>query len=175
MPDETRFAMTDQRTFKEVVGHFGTGVTIITAMGPDGPLGFTCQSFASLSLQPPLITFSPSRASNSWPRIRAAGRFTVNILSAGNEPLSNQFARSGGDKFAGVEWTDGPNGSPRLPGTLASIDCDLHAEYDGGDHTIVVGAVRDLEVHHSGEPLLFYRGRYLRPTSGSPASDWRHP
>ncbi len=157
-----RSRVIDQRTFRDVVGHFGTGVTVITAMGPDGPVGFTCQSFSSLSLDPPLITFSAARSSTSWPHIRSVGRFTVNILAAGNESLSNQFARSGTDKFAGVQWVAGPNGSPRLPGSLASIDCELQAEYDGGDHTIVVGAVQDLEAHHSGEPLLFYRGQYLR-------------
>lgn len=152
----------DQRTFRDVVGHFGTGVTVITALGPEGPLGFTCQSFTSLSLDPPLIMFGPARTSSSWPGIRSVGRFSVNILSAGNEELSSTFARSGVDRFAGLDWTLSPNGAPRLPGILASLDCELQAEHDGGDHTIVVAAVQALEIHQSGDPLLYYRGRYLR-------------
>ncbi|WP_298253638.1 flavin reductase family protein [uncultured Arthrobacter sp.] len=158
---QARPGVVDQRTFRDVVGHFGTGVTVITALGAEGPLGFTCQSFSSLSLDPPLVTFSPARTSSSWPRIRRVGRFTINILSAGNEVLSTTFARSGVDRFAGVEWTVSPNGSPRLPGILASLDCDLQAEHDGGDHTIVVASVQGLGIHRSGDPLLFYRGRYL--------------
>lgn len=155
-------SVVDQRTFRDVVGHFGTGVTVITAMGPDGPMGFTCQSFSSLSLDPPLVMFSPARTSSSWPRIRSVGRFSINILAAGNEALSNTFARSGIDRFAEVDWTLSPNGSPRLPGSLVSLDCGLQAEHDGGDHTIAVASVQGLEIHHSGDPLLFYRGQYLQ-------------
>jgi len=143
-----------------VMGHFCSGVTVVTAYGPHGPLGFTCQSFTSLSLDPPLVSFNPSRISTSWPRIREQKSFCINILSEDHEDLSNAFARSGGDKFAGVRWSPSPSGAPILAGVSAWIDCELWAEYDGGDHTIVVSAVRALGCDSSRRPLLFYRGAY---------------
>ncbi|SEE02869.1 NADH-FMN oxidoreductase RutF, flavin reductase (DIM6/NTAB) family [Arthrobacter alpinus] len=145
---------------RNVLGHFATGLTIITAATQGGPAGFTCQSFASLSLDPALVTFSPARTSSTWPLLRAAGRFTINILPAEHQHLSAQFARSGADKFAGVEYTNSPLGNPILDQALAWVDCELHQEYDGGDHTIVVGSVRALEARSEAEPLLFYKGAY---------------
>jgi 3-hydroxy-9,10-secoandrosta-1,3,5(10)-triene-9,17-dione monooxygenase reductase component len=150
----------DPRVMREVLGHFVSGVTVVTAMGPDGPLGFTCQSFSSLSLDPPLVTFAPSRISTTWPKLRAAGRFCVNVLSEEQRDLSQQFARSGTDKFAGVTWTLNPHGSPVLDGVVACIDSELWAEYDGGDHTVVVARVLDLGADPSRTPLLFHRGAY---------------
>lgn len=147
---------------RNVLGHFATGLTVITAATPQGPIGFTCQSFASLSLEPALVTFSPSRASSTWPLLRAAGRFTVNILPAEHQHLSVQFARSGADKFAGVGHSPSPLGNPVLDQALAWVDCELHQEYDGGDHTIVVGSVRALDARAEAEPLLFYKGAYAR-------------
>ncbi|MFC8304586.1 flavin reductase family protein [Specibacter sp. NPDC057265] len=147
---------------RTVLGHFATGLTIITATTPHGPVGFTCQSFASLSLEPALVTFSPARTSSSWPLLRAAGRFTVNILPAEHQHLSGQFARSGADKFAGVSYSSSPLGNPVLDQALAWVDCELHQEYDGGDHTIVVGSVQALQARAEAEPLLFYKGSYAR-------------
>lgn len=147
---------------RNVLGHFATGLTIITAGTPNGPVGFTCQSFASLSLEPALVTFSPARTSSTWPLLRAAGRFTINILPAEHQHLSAQFARSGTDKFAGVGYTGSPLGNPVLDQALAWVDCELHQEYDGGDHTIVVGSVQTLEARAGAEPLLFYKGAYAR-------------
>ncbi|MFE3054218.1 flavin reductase family protein [Nocardia sp. NPDC059239] len=145
---------------REVLGHFASGIVVITATGPDGPVGFTCQSFASLSLDPPLITFSPARTSTTWPRIREIGAFCVNVLAEDHEHHSAGFARSGADKFADVHWTRTPSGAPLLPGVSAWIDCELWKEYDGGDHTIVVGQVRHLGADPDRLPLLFYRGGY---------------
>lgn len=147
---------------RTVLGHFATGLTIITAATPQGPAGFTCQSFASLSLEPALVTFSPARSSTTWPLLRAAGSFTVNILPAEHQHLSGQFARSGTDKFAGVDHSPSPLGNPVLDQALAWIDCELRQEYDGGDHTIVVAAVRALAARAEAEPLLFYKGSYAR-------------
>jgi flavin reductase (DIM6/NTAB) family NADH-FMN oxidoreductase RutF len=147
-------------TMREVLGHFASGVVVVTAAGPDGPLGFTCQSFASLSLEPALISFSPARTSSTWPRIRAAGTFCVNVLAADQQHLSAGFARSGVDKFTGVSWWPGPDGAPVLEGACAWISCGLWREYDGGDHTIVAGRVRDLGADATRTPLLFHRGRY---------------
>jgi 3-hydroxy-9,10-secoandrosta-1,3,5(10)-triene-9,17-dione monooxygenase reductase component len=145
---------------REVLGHFVTGIVVITAVGPAGPLGFTCQSFASLSLDPPLVSFAPARSSTTWPGIREVGAFCVNVLAAGHEELSAGFARSGVDKFAGVDWRTAPSGSPVLEGVSAWIDCTLWNEYDGGDHTVVVGLVQDLGADPDRLPLLYYRGRY---------------
>jgi 3-hydroxy-9,10-secoandrosta-1,3,5(10)-triene-9,17-dione monooxygenase reductase component len=147
-------------TMREVMGHFASGIVVVTAAGPDGPLGFTCQSFTSLSLDPALISFSPARTSSTWPRIRAAGAFCVNVLSADQQDLSAGFARSGADKFAGVAWSPGPEGAPVLDGTCAWIGCTLWREYDGGDHTIAIGRVRGLGADATRTPLLYHRGRY---------------
>lgn len=146
---------------RDVLGHFVSGIVVITADGPDGPLGFTCQSFASLSLDPPLVNFSPARTSSTWPRIREVGRFCINVLAADHQHVSAGFARSGVDKFEGVDWRPAPaSGAPVLDGVSAWVDCELWAEHDGGDHTIAVGRVLDLGADASRLPLLFYRGRY---------------
>ncbi|WP_374208701.1 flavin reductase family protein [Pseudarthrobacter cellobiosi] len=99
--------------------------------------------------------------SRTWPLLRQAGRFTVNILPAGHQHLAAQFARSGAEKFAGVEYSASPLGNPVLDQALAWVDCELHEEYDGGDHTIVVGAVRALGARDGAEPLLFFKGAYF--------------
>ncbi|MCE0767993.1 flavin reductase family protein [Pseudonocardia kujensis] len=157
---------------RDVLGHFVSGVVVITAQGPDGPLGFTCQSFASLSLDPPLISFSPARTSSTWPRIREVGSFCVNVLAEDHQEYSNGFARSGTDKFAGVRWSPAPSGSPVLEGVSAWIDCTLWNEHDGGDHTIVLGRVSDLGADATRLPLLFYRGNYgLTPPVASESEE----
>jgi 3-hydroxy-9,10-secoandrosta-1,3,5(10)-triene-9,17-dione monooxygenase reductase component len=152
---------------RQVLGHFASGIVVVTAAAADGPLGFTCQSFASLSLDPPLVSFSPARTSSTWPKIREVGRFCVNVLADHHEALSNGFAQSGTDKFAGVAWTAGPQtGSPVLDGVCAWIECALADEFDGGDHTIVVGAVLGLDADTERRPLLFHKGGYgIAPTS----------
>lgn len=148
------------RRLRDIFGTFASGLTVITSATGQGPAGFTCQSFAALSLDPPLVTFSPARTSSTWPLLRRAGSFTVNILPAEHQHLAGQFARPGTDRFAGVGHSPSPLGNPVLEDALAWIDCGLHAEYDGGDHTIVVAAVRHLSARHDAEPLLFFKGRY---------------
>jgi 3-hydroxy-9,10-secoandrosta-1,3,5(10)-triene-9,17-dione monooxygenase reductase component len=150
----------DPQAMRDVLGHFASGITVVTADTAEGPIGFTCQSFSSLSLDPPLVAFAPARTSRTWPRLREIGRFCVNVLAEGQDDVSQQFARSGGDKFAGVPWTCSPHGSPVLDGVVAWIDGELWAEYDGGDHTIVVARVLDLGAHPERRPLLFHRGTY---------------
>lgn len=145
---------------REVLGRFASGIVVVTAIGRSGPVGFTCQSFASLSLNPALVSFSPSRTSTTWPRIREAENFCINILAEGHQQLSTAFDRTGTDKFANVAWTPAPSGAPILHGVITWVDCSLWAEYDGGDHTIVAAKVHSLDVGHDAHPLLFYRGRY---------------
>ena len=150
----------DPQLLREVLGHFASGVTVVTAVTAEGPVGFTCQSFSSLSLDPPLVVFAPSRSSRTWPRLREIGRFCINVLAEGQDDVSQNFARSDVDKFAGVPWTPSAHGSPVLDGVVAWIDGALTAEYDGGDHTIVVARVLDLGAHPERRPLLFHRGSY---------------
>ncbi|MFE7785578.1 flavin reductase family protein, partial [Streptomyces libani] len=132
---EDERAPLDPAEFRSVLGHFASGVTVITAPGEPGPAGFACQSFASLSLDPPLVTFMVARTSTTWPRIARAGVFCVNILGAGQGDLCRGFAVSGGDKFAGVPYKAAPaTGSPRLADVPAWIDCTVQAVHTGGDH-----------------------------------------
>ncbi|MER6218816.1 flavin reductase family protein [Streptomyces sp. NPDC001272] len=154
--------------FRAVLGNFASGVTVITAPAADGeagPAGFACQSFASLSLDPPLVTFMVARTSSTWPRIARAGVFCVNILGAGQAELCRAFAVSGADKFAGVPHRPAPaTGSPQLDGVPAWIDCRIHAVHTGGDHLIVVGRVEAMGAEGEGDPLLFHKGRFGRLT-----------
>ena len=152
----------DTGRFREVLGHFPTGVTVVTAMDGGEPVGFTCQAFASLSLDPPLVALAPGKSSTSWPRIAQAGQFCVNILAEGQEALCRDFAVSGGDKFAGVGWRAGANGAPVIDGVVAWVECSFVEAHDAGDHEIVVGRVHEMGVDHRGSPLLYYRGGFGR-------------
>jgi 3-hydroxy-9,10-secoandrosta-1,3,5(10)-triene-9,17-dione monooxygenase reductase component len=151
----------DQARFREVLGHFATGITIVTATDEGEPVGFSCQSFAALSLDPPMVILAPAKSSTSWPRIARAGSFCVNILGEDQEAVCRAFAVSGGDKFDGVDWSPGVTGSPLIEGSLATVECTLGAIYEGGDHELVTGHVVDMEIGN-GSPLLFYRSGFGR-------------
>ncbi|MGY0492549.1 flavin reductase family protein [Streptomyces sp. WG-D5] len=157
-------APVDAAEFRRVLGEFASGVTVVTAADPEtGPAGFACQSFASLSLDPPLVAFMVARTSTTWPRIARAGAFCVNVLAADQGALCRGFAVSGADKFAGVGYDAAPvSGAPRLDGTAAWIDCAIHAVHTGGDHLIVVGRVTALGLEGEGGvgPLVFHRGAF---------------
>jgi flavin reductase (DIM6/NTAB) family NADH-FMN oxidoreductase RutF len=148
--------------YRRVLGHFPTGVVIVTAVDDSAPVGMSIGSFTSVSLDPPLIAILPAKTSVSWPRIGAAGAFCVNVLHAGQEALCRTFATSGADKFAGVRWRPSPSGAPVLAGTLAWIDCSLEQVVEAGDHYIALGRVRslDLSADQATEPLVFFRGGY---------------
>lgn len=151
----------DSATFRHVLGHYPTGVCVVTAMGPEGEgMGMVVGSFTSVSLDPPLVAFFPAKSSTSWPPIAAVGKFCVNVLTNEQQALCSQFAARGGDKFAGVSHRASANGSPILDGGLAWIDCALDAVHDAGDHYIVVGRVLGLGVEATGRPLLFFQGTY---------------
>lgn len=152
----------DPVAFRHVLGHVPTAVTVITAMLPDGPVGLAIGAFFSVSLEPPLVGFCASRSSRSWAGIATAGGFCVNVLAADQELLSRSFATSGADKFAGVAWTHGDRGAPRLDGVVAWIDCDIEAIHAAGDHDLCVGRVRALDVVRDDGPLVFHRGGYGR-------------
>jgi 3-hydroxy-9,10-secoandrosta-1,3,5(10)-triene-9,17-dione monooxygenase reductase component len=152
-------ASVDAAHFREVLGHFATGVTVVTA-APEGPVGFTCQAFAALSLEPPMVLLAPAKSSTSWPKIARAGAFGVNVLASDQEALARAFAVSGGDKFSGIAWSPGPaTGAPLLDGVIAWAECELDEIFDAGDHELVTGRVVALGVGE-GSPLIFYRGGF---------------
>ena len=156
-------ATIDSATFRRVLGHYPTGVCVVTAVEPEGgPVGVVVGSFTSVSLEPPLVAFFPDRGSSTWPRIERAGAFCVNVLAKDQHELCRKFSARGGDKFEGVAWHKSAGGSPILDGAVAWIDCSLYAVHEAGDHFIVLGLVGDLEVHNPNEsgPLLFYQGSY---------------
>ena len=152
----------DAARFRQVLGHFPTGVTVVTATTADGPIGLSIGSFSSLSLDPPLVLFCAGRTSTTWPRIRDVGAFCVNILAEDQEDVCRVFAGRGTDKFVGIGWRPSLVGAPLLYGCLASLDCRIEEVHVGGDHDIVIGRVIDLELHRQGGPLVFFRGGYGR-------------
>jgi 3-hydroxy-9,10-secoandrosta-1,3,5(10)-triene-9,17-dione monooxygenase reductase component len=160
--DDDRAADIEARRFRTILGHFATGVVAITAIDSETgrPAGLAANSFTSVSLDPPLVSFCVAHTSTTWPRLRRAGRFCVNVLSAPQLEVCRRLAAKGGDKFAGLEWTESPGGGPVIDGALAWLECSVEAEHTAGDHVIVVARVHHLDRHHDGDPLVFYRGSY---------------
>lgn len=153
----------DARTFRDALGCFATGVTIITAMNDDGdPIGLTANSFTSVSLDPPLLLVCVANNSSSASVMRTAKRFAVNVLQIGQQPTSNRFAGKGEDRFANTPWEVGEFGTPVLSGSLASFECERDALHDGGDHFILVGRVLKAMFEPRRDPLLYFRGKYRR-------------
>ena len=146
--------------FRQAVSQFATGVVVVTGNGSGSLIGFAAQSFVSLSLDPPLVLFCPQKSSTSWPRIRALANFGVNVLGAERADTSEEFAVVG--SVPKVEWKPAPSsGVPILEESIAFIDCTLKAEYEAGDHTIVVSNVADVQVRRpDSDPLLYLRGAY---------------
>ncbi|WP_395606498.1 flavin reductase family protein [Pseudomonas sp. B22129] len=149
-------------SFREALGHYASGITVITSQVDGEPIGFTCQSFYSVSVSPPLVSFSVMCSSASYPKIRRAGRFAVNILSGEQVGISNRFARRGTDKWQGVDWQASPLGNPIIGGSLHWLDCEIHAEHVAGDHLIVIGEVKALNLQEAAatQPLLYFKGQY---------------
>jgi 3-hydroxy-9,10-secoandrosta-1,3,5(10)-triene-9,17-dione monooxygenase reductase component len=152
----------DEATYRTVLGHFATGVALITAMHDGEPVGMACNSFTSVSLDPPLVLFCAAKSSSTWPRIEAAGAWAANFLDEDGEELCRLFATRGADRFAHLAWSPYRTGAPVLHDTLAFVDCRTENVYEAGDHFIVVGRVEELGYVHDGKPLLFYRGGYGR-------------
>lgn len=154
----------DAAHFRHVMGHLPTGVCVVTAIEGGVPAGFAVGSFGSVSLDPPIVSFSASTASSTLAHVLATGVFCVNVLGADGEELCRRFAARSDDKFAGVGWQPSANGAPRLTDAMAHVDCTVHSSVEVGDHRVVFGAVTDLAVHREGGPLVFYRGGYGRFT-----------
>jgi 3-hydroxy-9,10-secoandrosta-1,3,5(10)-triene-9,17-dione monooxygenase reductase component len=152
----------DPATYRTVLGHFATGVALVTAADGDEPVGMACNSFTSVSLEPPLVLFCAAKSSTTWPRIQAAAKWAANILAEDGEEVCRLFAQKGADRFAHVAYTTSRSGAPILDRALAFVDCETVAEHDAGDHVVVVGKVLELGYAPEGKPLLFYRGGYGR-------------
>lgn len=161
-------AAIDPRHFRNVLGHFPTGVTVVTGLDPSGaPHGITIGSFVSVSLDPPLVGFLPGKNSRSWPAIASSGAFCVNILDAGQDELCWRFAKEPAEgessKFSGLEWTAAPSGSPILPGVIGWIDCRVDIVHDAGDHVFVVGRVIDMaHADDVDNAMVFFRGKVAK-------------
>lgn len=151
----------DPLQFRDALGHYASGITVVTGLHTTGLIGLTCQSFYSVSLDPPLISISVARTSRSYPLLREGGRFCVNVLAQEQTMVSDQFGRRGTDKWTDIEWTPSPAGLPTIDGSLLWLECRIEAELPAGDHLIVVGRVQAMETHDApGDPLLYFRGGY---------------
>ena len=157
----------DAGLFRKVLGHFPTGVTVVTGLTgftgqtPEQPTGLTIGSFTSVSLDPPLVGFLPMKTSVSWSQIRPSGVFCVNVLAEAQADLCWRFAKEADDRFVDVGWQAAPSGSPILDGAIAWIDCTIEETIDAGDHWFVLGRVQALDVGADADagPMLFFRGK----------------
>lgn len=161
----------DPRRFRDVLGHFPTGVTVVTGLNASGdPFGITIGSFVSVSLDPPLVGFLPGKSSRSWPSIAESGAFCVNILAAGQDDTCWRFAKEPADgedsKFTGLSWSPSATGSPVLPGVVGWIDCTVESVSEAGDHWFVLGRVVEL-AHDSDvtDAMVFFRGKVTHVAS----------
>ena len=151
----------DTLRYREVIGHFATGVAIVTCSGPDGPTGLTTNAITSVSLEPLLLLVCFDNTSRTLPAVRATRRFAVNVLRAGQHDLARVFAskRLGREKFESVTHMVA-HGVPVIDGALAWLACDLTDLYPAGDHTIGIGAITHMDSDPDGEPLVWFRGAY---------------
>ncbi|MFE3285253.1 flavin reductase family protein, partial [Streptomyces sp. NPDC059233] len=146
---------------REVLGTFASGITVVAAVGDEGrPAGLACQSFASLSLDPPLVLLCVGKSSSSWPAVRAAGRFGVSILAEEQREVCQALGRRGGEKFDGVEWELSEHGAVRITGALATVDCALEEVHEAGDHWLVTARILEPAAREGGSPLLYFRSDY---------------
>lgn len=152
----------DARSFRNACGRFGTGVIIATCADPNGaPVGVTVNSFSSVSLDPPLVLFCIDHRAFSRTAFRDAQTFALNVLADDQQSLADRFARASADKFSGLDYTTGHGGAPVLPGALATFECDVEAQYPGGDHDILVGRVAAIDFGpDTAKPLLYFGGAY---------------
>ncbi len=156
---EVAEAVASSLEMRRVLGSFASGVTVVAGDDDGGPVGFACQSFAAVSLEPPLVLFCPSRASRSWPRIQRSGRFCVNVLAEDQQDLCLRFATPDVDKFEGIRWQPTAWG-PALDGVLARVMCEVDAVHRAGDHDVVIGRVQELVTLREAAPLVFFRGAF---------------
>jgi flavin reductase (DIM6/NTAB) family NADH-FMN oxidoreductase RutF len=151
----------DSAEFRYVLAHFCSGITIITSHDGTTPVGLTCQSFFSLSLDPPLVAFSVSRISTSYPVIRSVASLVINVLSYDQHEISNVFAKPGTDKWCGISWSpSAEHGHPVIDGVVASLECEISKEIECGDHLLIIARVLHLHAEQGRRPLLYFQGDY---------------
>lgn len=146
------------RLFRDALGTFTTGVTVVTCQSDAGPMGITANSFASLSLDPPLVLWSPAKSSTRYQPFCDADRFAIHVLGEEQKDLSTAFAKRGGD-FGAMDWVTSTYGVPILDGCLARFECSRHAIHDGGDHSLIIGRVEACSFRE-GNPLIFSKGAF---------------
>ena len=155
-------ALSNSRALRDAFGCFATGVTVVTAAGEGGPVGFTVNAFASVSLEPPLALVCIDLKSQSLPVLETAGAFAVNVLHAGQEALARRFTQREADRFAGVDWEAGEAGAPILAGCMANFELRLSHVFNAGDHRVVVGRIVRVRFDPAHEPLVYLQGRFRR-------------
>lgn len=160
MPNDQDHPTIDPADFRQVLGHFPTGVTVVTAAGAERPIGVAIGSFASISLDPPLVGFFLGTSSGSWGPMQEAGHFCVNVLCQDQLELCGVMASRAEDKFDGVDWEPAGTGAPILPDVHGVIDCLIDQVIELGDHNLIVGRVQSLEVRRDAPPMVFYKGQY---------------
>ncbi|WP_420326804.1 flavin reductase family protein [Mameliella sp.] len=149
----------DSRAFREALGSFATGVTVVTAQGPEGPVGITASSFASVSLDPPLVLWSPQKSSRRFPLFRDARHYAIHVLDGHQQEICTAFTREA-NAFHACDWAENTNGVPQIAGCLARYDCTQEITHDAGDHIIIIGRVTSA-AFRPGLPLLFQGGRFV--------------
>lgn len=157
----------DPHQFRRAMSTYPTGITVVTATYQGKPVGMSANSFASVSLEPPLVLFCAAYNSSTWPHIEAAGHFVVNVMSAGTEELAARFAAKNVDRFEGVEHDTGVSGGPVLAAARSYFECEIEAIHEAGDHAVVIGRVVAMGERDEQPPLIFYRSEYrqLDPTA----------
>jgi len=161
----------DAPRFREVMGRFATGISVVTAFEGDRPQGITVNAFSSVSLDPALVMVALDRSRFITPMVRTAGRYAVNVLGADQQALSDCFAHApvspGREAFCGASWSAGPTGLPLIDGAIATLECTIVETFSAGDHDLFIGRVDSLQEHGGAvAPLLYYRRRYLRVEEG---------
>ena len=160
-PSDTTYIEIDPVRFRSVLGHYPTGVCVVTGRPKEGgAAGLVIGSFTSVSLEPPLVGFFAGKWSTSWPKIRSSGRFCVNVLGSDQLELAHRFSSASEDRFAGISHSTSLHGLPILDGSVAAIECEVADERDAGDHVMALGRVIALDILRTADPLLFFRGQY---------------
>ncbi|MFE3293570.1 flavin reductase family protein [Rhodococcus sp. NPDC059234] len=164
--ETTTTATHDPAELRQIMGQFASGVTVVTGLDEDGPIGFACQSFASVSLDPALVLFCADHRGRAWPRIRRAGRFTVNVLAESQADVCGRFGSSRGAKFDGLDWERSRWETPSLHEVLVRVHAEVDTVHPAGDHDVVLGRVLELEAVRDDRPMVFFRGGFgLDPVS----------
>ncbi len=158
---------------RRAMGTFASGVTVVTGIDGDEAVGFACQSFASVSLEPPLVLFCADHRGKAWPRIRTSGRFTVNVLGEEQQDVCGRFGSARGAKYDGLDWDVSRWGTPALRNVLLRVHCEVHDVHVAGDHDVVIGRVLEVENCGDARPMIFFRGRFgVDPEPEFAPPDW---